>query len=354
MPDHPRVLLVLKGLDLGGLERMVVDLALVLGPGWAEVAVINDRRDQLAGELERAGVRLHRLGGTDLIGAGAARRLVRLARKGGFDVVHVHGPLPAVVTRFAARRNRPPVVTTSHTPFASLHPLTRALWVLTARRDAAVVAVSAAVASSLPRTSRNRARVIPHGVDQQRIDQLTVRPPDGSDPVHLVTVASHREAKNYPNLLHAVRRVNETVPVHLTAIGQGPRFAEHRDLAHRLGLADAVTFEPPTHDVLARIAAADVLVVASDYEGQPLVVAEALALGRPVVATAVGRVPELVTPSVGRVVPPGDPEALAAALTELAADPDLRRRLGDAAHDVPHWNLDDVLDAHLVLYRSLR
>jgi glycosyltransferase involved in cell wall biosynthesis len=106
--------------------------------------------------------------------------------------------------------------------------------------------------------------------------------------------------------------------------------------------------------VLARIAAADVLVVASDYEGQPLVVAEALALGRPVVATAVGRVPELVTPSVGRVVPPGDPEALGAALTELAADPELRRRLGDAAHDVPHWNLDDVLDAHLVLYRSLR
>lgn len=100
------------------------------------------------------------------------------------------------------------------------------------------------------------------------------------------------------------------------------------------------------------ISDADMLVVASDYEGQPLVVLEALALGRPVVATAVGRVPELVSPAVGRVVPPGDPAALGAAIAELAADPALRALMGPrAVLRGLAWSLDDVVDAHLAIYR---
>ena len=101
-------------------------------------------------------------------------------------------------------------------------------------------------------------------------------------------------------------------------IGDGPSVNVHTELARSLGIADAVEFMPATEDVLKHIARADLLVVASDYEGQPIVVAEALALGVPVVATAVGRVPELVDASIGRVVPPRDPVALGAALAELA------------------------------------
>ena len=94
--------------------------------------------------------------------------------------------------------------------------------------------------------------------------------------------------------------------------------------------------------------------VASDYEGQPLVVMEALALGVPVVATAVGRVPELVNPSVGRVVPPGDPEALGAAMAELAADPLLRSLLAAKASEHSNtWTLEDVAAAHLAIYEHI-
>jgi glycosyltransferase involved in cell wall biosynthesis len=118
-----------------------------------------------------------------------------------------------------------------------------------------------------------------------------------------------------------------------------------------LGISDIVTFEPPSDDVLTRMAAADLLVVASDYEGQPIVVIEALALGKPVVATAVGRVPELVTPDVGRVVPPQDAEALGRALAEVAGDERLRNSMsGNAAARPTRPTLDDVLDAHLELY----
>ena len=101
-----RVLLVTKGLDLGGVERVVVDLAIGLSARGVdvEVAVVNSRRDRLAPVLDAAGITVHRLDGSDLIGAGAARRLTRLVNDPRFDVVHVHGPLPTVVARLATRR----------------------------------------------------------------------------------------------------------------------------------------------------------------------------------------------------------------------------------------------------------
>jgi glycosyltransferase involved in cell wall biosynthesis len=353
-----RVLLVTKGLDIGGVERIVVDLALGLRARGveAEVAVVNGQRRALVGVLHEAGVVVHDLGGSDRIGIGGARRLARLAGDLRYDLVHVHGPLPSVVVRLAARHR--PVVTTSHTPWTALHPLTRLAWHLTARRDAATVAVSGVVQASLPSRLAARAVVLPHGVDRRAINAAAAAPLERAAPgddVQIVTVASHRDAKNYPNLLRAVRHARDRgASVRLLAIGEGPGLDAHRRLAHELGIGDVVEMRPPEPEVLRAIAGSDVLVVASDYEGQPLVVLEALALGRPVVATAVGRVPELVGPTVGRVVPPGDPVALGDAIAELASDPELRVRMGDAARRQGlTWTLDDVVDAHVALYADV-
>ena len=101
------------------------------------------------------------------------------------------------------------------------------------------------------------------------------------------------------------------------------------------------------------MATADLLVVASDREGQPLVVSEALALGVPVVATSVGRVPELVDESVGRVVPPGDAELLGDAVHELLQDHPARRRMAAAAAALQRRSLADVVADHLVVYRRV-
>lgn len=356
----PRVLLVVKGLDIGGIERIVVDLAVGLAGRGAqpEVAVVNDRRDGLRGLLQAEGVTVHGLGGSDRIGVRAAIRLARLIAAPGFDVVHVHGPLPALVARLAPRHR--PVVTTSHTLWSGLRPPVRLGWRLTASRDAASVAVSAAVAASLPRSVGAHTRVIPHGVDPPAIAAARAaaeaQEGDARAGVTAVAVASHRDVKNYPNLLRAIRvALDAGAPLRLVAVGEGPDLERHRTLARELGLAGMVRFDAPTPDALGAIAAADLLVVASDFEGQPLVVSEALALGRPVVATAVGRVPELVGPSVGRVVPPDDPAALGAALAELALDPALRQAMGSAAARAGlSWTLPDVVDAHLALYAEVR
>ncbi len=355
----PRVLLVAKGLDIGGIERMVVDLAISLSRRDVpvEVAVVNEGRDQLTSLLTDAGVIVHGLGGSDRVGLSAARRLAKLASDRRFDVVHVHGPLPAVIVRLAPCRR--PILTTSHTPLGALRWPTRLAWLATARRDAATVAVSAVVAASLPRRLAANTVVLPHGVDQQAIARTlasVVRSNTSNDTVTAVTVASHRDVKNYPNLLRAVRVARDRgAPLCLVAVGAGADLERNRSLAVELGLSDVVTFLPPTRDALSVIAAADLLVVASDYEGQPLVVLEALALGRPVVATAVGRVPELVSPAVGRVVPPGDAHALGAALAEVALDTEVRQRMADAARHEGHtWTLDDAVDAYLALYMDVR
>lgn len=358
MPDDtPAVLLVVKGLDLGGIERIVVDLAVTLHTRGVpvEVAVVNDRRSQLLPVLRQHGITVHRLGGTDRVGIRAALRLARLVRQSRFSVVHTHGPLPAVVARLVPGHR--PLITTSHTPLTALRPLTRWLWSTTARFDAAALAVSSVVAQSLPATIADRVEVMPHGIDTRATEAALAQaraaaPSDSPETVQVLVVASHREAKNYPNLLRGIRRALDLgAPVRVVAIGAGPLLDEHRAIADSLVLTDIVSFQRPTLDVLRVMAASDILVVASDYEGQPLVVLEALALGVPVVATAVGRIPELLTPAVGCIVAPGDPEALGAALAEVALDDDLRRQMSQAARSTTHgWSLEQATDAHLAVY----
>ncbi|MEI8237845.1 MAG: glycosyltransferase [Actinomycetota bacterium] len=352
-----RVLFVVKGLDIGGLERVVVDLARgLLGQGVAvEVAVANGRRDALVAELLDLEVRVHRLGGTDRIGLSAARRLRRLVCDPRFDVVHVHGPLPAAVVR--TTRGRRPVVTTAHTPWFGMRWITRSMWRLTLRADTATVAVANSVRMSFPAHARARMVVLPHGVDLAAAARAraSARPSLVGAEVVALVVASHREVKNYGNLLRALRLSRDRgAPLRLVAIGDGPERARNERLAVELGLSDHVDFRSPCGDVWSDMAECDVLVVASDFEGQPLVVVEALAVGLPVVATAVGRVPELVTRAVGRVVPPRDPVALADALTEIACDATLRAELASAAaRRSPEWTLDQTVDAHFDLYRSM-
>ena len=199
---RPSVLLVTKGLDLGGIERVVVDLALGLDARGVpvEVALVNPMRDRLVPPLVDGGITVHRLDGSDLIGVAASRRLGRLVRSGSFDVVHVHGPLPSVVVRLAAVRAAALVVTTSHTPWPSLRPATRATWRAPAGLDAATDAVSSAVVASLPAKIGTRTTVIAHGIDPTRIDaaRAMVNGVDRDGPLTVVAVASHRDAKNYP------------------------------------------------------------------------------------------------------------------------------------------------------------
>ncbi len=356
--DSLRLLYVTKGLDIGGLERLVASTAIGLTNRGhhVDVAVVNGRRDRLASVLESEGVYVVRLAGSDRLGARGMLGLWRLLRSGAYDVVHVHGPLPAVAARLVP--GAPPLVTTSHTPLGALRSPTRLLWNATSRRDAGSIAVSESVRDSMRELDAARCVVVPHGIDADSIQTTAAatgaeRGDDGV--VTVIAVASHRAAKNYPNLLRAVVHAAERgATLRLVAIGEGPELERHRRLAVELGIDELVTFEPTTLEVLPRIAAADLLVVSSDWEGQPLVASEALALGTPVVATAVGRVDSMVTADVGRIVPPRDHEALGDALAELARDSELRATMSQAAiRRAADWTLDSSVSAYESVYRKV-
>jgi glycosyltransferase involved in cell wall biosynthesis len=182
-----------------------------------------------------------------------------------------------------------------------------------------------------------------HGLDQRRFPAPLRRPgPDGSDParpVRLLGVARLVPKKGMRLLLEALAALPR-VAWRYEHVGGGPLLAELQAEALRLGIADRITWRGPLaqDQVIHAYAAADLFVLASriapdgDRDGLPNVLLEAGAMELALVATRVAAVPELIEDGVnGRLVPPDDPGALAAALAALIADPAARLRLGKAA-----------------------
>lgn len=173
----------------------------------------------------------------------------------------------------------------------------------------------------------------------------------------LLHAGSFTPEKDHAGLLRAFARVAERHPeARLVLAGDGPLRGEVEALAGSLGLGGRVLFLGARSDLAEWMAGADLLVLSSRIEGVPGVVLEAAARGLPVVATAVGSVPDAVGDgTTGLLVPPGDPEALAGALERLLADGELRSRMGAAGreHVRKHFALDGIVTRFEELYRRL-
>lgn len=175
----------------------------------------------------------------------------------------------------------------------------------------------------------DKLHIVHCGVDPALYD---APPPTAA--AHLVFVGRLAGVKGVPVLFEAVQRLIADHPaVRLTLVGDGPERAGLQARARRMGLGGHVDFVGyrAQAEVADLLSDATALVLPSFAEGLPVVLMEALAARLPVVTTRIAGVPELVEDGVsGLLVPPGDPEALRAALARLLADPDLRRRMGEA------------------------
>jgi len=142
----------------------------------------------------------------------------------------------------------------------------------------------------------------------------------------------------------------------LAIVGEGPSRPALEDEIRRRGFADRVWLLGERRDVPTVLRALDIFVLPSRAEGMSNTILEAMATGLPVIATDVGGNPELVEPNVtGRLVPPGDPNALEAALAAYAGDPYLRRLQGKLGRErvLQHFSLDRMAQAYSSLYTSL-
>ncbi len=169
------------------------------------------------------------------------------------------------------------------------------------------------------------------GIARLRSEREAVRAEFGlADDVFVIgTVANFRAQKDYPNLLRVVRALIDQgmENVHLIAVGQGPDAATTAQLVDELDLSASVTLTGFRPDAPRLMAAADVFVLASRWEGLPVAIMEATALGLPIVATAVGGMAEHFNDGrTALLVPPGDSSALADALHRIGRVSEARCR----------------------------
>jgi glycosyltransferase involved in cell wall biosynthesis len=341
-----RILWLTKGLGRGGAERLLVSAATRLDRACfeLEVAYVLPWKDALVPDLERLGVHVHCLGGSQAFDARWIPRLHRLVRRGRFGLLHTHMPYVAIGARTVLSR-RLRIVHTEHNTWNHYRRLTRWANRFTYARNTAVIAVSRAVAASIRPVPGIRAwppvRVIRYGAELPASCPATTesraraRHALGLPENALVvgSVGNFTPKKDHRTLLEATARAaSQYGGLRLVLVGSGPLERELRDTTRSLGITDRVAFAGSRDDVAELLPAFDVFALSSRNEGLPISLLEAMAAGVPCVATSVGGVPEVVTDGdEGLLVPPQDAAGLAKALSRLLGAPEFRDAAGARA-----------------------
>jgi len=297
-------------------------------------------------------------------------RLRRLLRAWAPDVAHAHGLRAGAFTALALagprRRGCALLVTVHNAPPAggAAGLAYRVLERIVARRADAVSWVSGDLARRMRRAgARDAGRALVPAAEfaPPSAGQIAaVRASLGGQDRPIVFAAGRLVAqKGYPVLLAAATRWQQRDPVPLLVIaGEGPLAAALAQQARNTGIE--VRFLGQRADIPVLLGAADVVVVPSVWEGQPLIVQEALRMGRPLVAARVGGIPEVTGEDAAVLVPQGDPAALAAAVESVLGDPGLAAKLGAAAAqragELPSTGdaVDWVTDRYHRLLRGVR
>jgi glycosyltransferase involved in cell wall biosynthesis len=273
-------------------------------------------------------------------------------------VLHAHNPgaaFAAALARRLARAGDTAILTTYHGVMPGR--VGRAARVL-ARTSDLVVAVAPAATDALV------AAGLPGGRAATVANAVSPRPARSRDAVReelgagdrplVVTVGRYAQEKNQALLLEAVALLDR--PVRAVLVGVGPLEGDLRRRVRELGLDGTALVAGERTDAIDLTSAADAFVLTSDWEGLPLAILEALALGTPVVATSVGGIPGAVRhEETGLLVPPRDPRALAAALERLLDEPGLAGRLAAAGRELAaaEYSEATMVGRYVELYSEL-
>lgn len=345
--DEPSLVQVVLSLSRGGLEVLAVDLAAGLKErGFRPVLVALDEGGPLEQRLTESGIEYAVLGGRRFKDARFHLSFARLLRQLRARVVHTHtfAPLAHSLPAMSLARVKR-VVHTEHSfeyiEHRRHHQLTlRALskrtdaFTLVGQRMHRFYADTVGVAPSKLRVIVNGIDVAPRAPERERAE---IRKELGLpiDKVLIGTAARVTPVKNLQLLVRAAARCIPDVPIHLVVLGDGEDRRALEQLASDLRIANSVSFLGWRTDVRRVIDALDVYAVTSLTEGLPLAMLEGMAAELPIVSTPVGDVPLLVRDGeTGFIIAQQDEGALADRLRQLALDPALRARLGQAARDV--------------------
>jgi glycosyltransferase involved in cell wall biosynthesis len=341
--DRYRILVLIKGLNLGGAERLLVDALPYLDRERFDYhfAYLLPWADFLVPQFEAGSFPVHCLAMPSNYHFPLMPPVLhRLQRQENFDLLHAHLPLPGVLARLVGRRHKVPLFYTEHNLLGYYHPLTRWVARLTYSWNDCVFAVSQGVADSIARLGldrKTRVLTLLNGVPVERVraearDLHTLRREFAIPEGHLVvgTVAVLSRQKRLHDWLEVARRIaSEREDVTFLLVGSGSEKETLKARAKALGLTDRLRmpgFRPDGRRVLGLL---DVYLMSSEFEGLPVALLEAMALAKPVVATAVGGIPEVVQSGrEGFLAPVGAVEELAGHTSRLLSDPVLRSTMG--------------------------
>ncbi len=347
--ERVRVVQVMATGTNGGAQEHVFNLVNRLDHDFYDVSIVSLSPGSAVRKLQRAGFEVTVIDEPDdAIATGILAAHLADARA---DVIHNHmfraevvGTKAAIALATAGHR-RPWVVSTVHSSRVRSCEDQEELRRLTTAMDRLVV-VSRAIEQKVVEEGRTGAEriLVYNGVDLERLDHqapcCTLREEYGLEPdASIVGVVGRLELeKGHPTLLEAWPMVLARVPrAYLLIVGEGSRQDALRQIAREQGVEQHVVFTGRRDDIPAVTAALDVAVLPSYREAQGLTVLEAMAMSRPVVASRVGGIPEMVEDGVtGLLVPPRDPSALAAAIARLLTDHPYADTLARAGHDLVH------------------
>lgn len=337
-----RIAQMIDALNWGGAQKLIVTFAEAVRYRQVELTVIALGQGEDApysAKLRGMGVRVVEFPAPKLFNGRRLRQLIQFVRAEKFDIIHTHltyanilGPIVGLLTGI-------PVVATLHNVkhhtdtrqkleqnmlrFGTRKIIAVGYEVAKAREDVfaeeQVVVIPNAVSPLAPLSAEDRMRV------RHEVVNNINRP-------LLVSVGRLVEQKGYGDMLTAVSHLRHTHPnIMLLIAGSGELFARLSRQIQDMDLSNHVRLLGARRDVLRLMAASDMYLSASYWEGLPLAILEAMSAGLPVVATAVGDVPRLLSDKAGVVVPPHQPEQLATAVADLLDDKALMLTTGHMA-----------------------
>lgn len=352
-----RLLLLVTQSDNGGAQKYVYSLATGLPRDRYDVTVACGGNGPLIDKLQRKAIRVVRIPALtpdmvpsikDLL---AFEEIFSFLRQSSFHIVHTNSTKAGFLGRVAAKIAGVPIIVFTAHGFVLNERLSLIWRLLFAGVEFSAGRISDVIitVSEKDRETGLKYRIAPpekiitiyNGIDvgdlgrtwneNNKREQLGLK----DSGILVGTVANLYRTKGLPYLLYAARIVADEYPdIHFIIIGDGNERAELLELSRKLKLDQTVLLLGQRNDVPEILPLLDIFVLPSIKEGLPFALLEAMAIGKPVVATTVGGILEIISSGKnGILVPPGNPQALARAITDLILDPGTASRIGVAGRE---------------------
>jgi glycosyltransferase involved in cell wall biosynthesis len=361
-----KVLHLIVSLEVGGAQHgMLLGLPRFDRDRYEHILCSIMDRMQMASQFREAGIEVRSLGLSRKTDFGVALRLRALLKELRPDILHTYLLHGNVLGRMIGRLAGVPVIIGSERTIGQARRWGRLATRLTNPLTDAVEVNSEIGRDAIEKdlgVPREKIEVVRSGLDLASFESVSQRDKLRADfgvehDQHLVVYMGRlRPVKGVEYGIRAFAAAREQVTnIRMVLAGEGEQREFLDSLVRELGIADYLSFLGVRHDVPELLGAADSVLMPSLTEGFPRTAIEAMAAGKPVIATGVGGTPEaIVDEATGILVPPQDVDALAAAIVRLAGDTDLQARLGKAGREraVKNYSIDKYVSRLDRMYRQ--